>query len=286
MKLLQFPEGFKKKVLEFAKKEDVEIIWCEPCYGACDIPEYEAKTLGCNEIIHLGHSKIVNTKIKVKYLEMREKIEIISLLKKNLHLIKNYKNIGLLTSVQFLDYLNDIKKCLEENEKNVFIGKSKNLYPGQILGCNIEAAEEIKNAVDCYLFIGSGKFHPLGVSIKINKPVFCLNVETGKLEDLSDITEKIKKQRIIAKSLSKDAKVFGIIVSTKIGQNNIKKAKEILKKLKESGKEAYILAMNEIKPEKIPEKIECLINTACPRIAIEDAIQFKKPIINLDELEL
>ena len=42
--------------------------------------------------------------------------------------------------------------------------------------------------------------------------------------------------------------------------------------------------------KEITEKLEGLdldayVNTACPRIAIEDRTNFKKPILNPDELE-
>ena len=62
-------------------------------------------------------------------------------------------------------------------------------------------------------------------------------------------------------------------------------AEKIKKELESAGKKAYILVFNEIKPEKLEGvELDCYINTACPRIAIENRTEFKKPILNPDEL--
>jgi 2-(3-amino-3-carboxypropyl)histidine synthase len=67
---------------------------------------------------------------------------------------------------------------------------------------------------------------------------------------------------------------------------NLKLAKDIKNKLESDGKKAYILVFNEIKPEKLEGfELDCYINTACPRIAIDDRNEFKKPILNPDEIE-
>lgn len=282
-KLLQIPDGLKRRALKIADEIEDVIIDCESCYGACDLAINEAKALGCDKIIHFGHSKLIETDILVEYKEIREKFDIKPLLKK-IDLKEN--RIGLISTLQFIDSLEEVKEFLEKSGKVVRIGKGRN-YHGQILGCDISSAKSIEKNVDAFLYIGSGNFHPLGLALKTEKPVYFLNIEKNKLENLKELKEKFLKQRYAAIALAKDAKTFGILVSVKPGQMNLKLAKEIKNKLESDGKKAYILAFNEIKPEKLEGfDLDCYINTACPRIAIDNRIEFKKPILNSDEIEI
>ncbi|MEM5778557.1 MAG: diphthamide biosynthesis enzyme Dph2 [Candidatus Aenigmatarchaeota archaeon] len=280
MKLLQIPDGLKRKALKIADETGDALIYCESCYGACDLAINEAKILGCEKIIHFGHSKIIETDLPVEYKEIRENVKL------SLEKIKiKEKRIGLISTLQFLDCLKPLKEFLEAQGKIVKIGKGKG-YDGQILGCDITCAKNIENLVDAFLFVGSGNFHPLGLALKTEKPVYFFNLEKNKLEDLKTLKVKFLKQRYAAIALVKDAKKFGILVSVKPGQLNLELAKQIKKKLEEKGKKAYILVLNEIKPEKLEGlDLDCYINTACPRIAIDNRLEFKKPILNPDEIE-
>jgi len=281
-KLLQIPDGLKRKVLKIADDLGDVLIDCESCYGACDIAINEAKTLGCNGIIHLGHSKFVETDLPIEYRELRESFDIKPFLKK---LNIKEKRIGLLASIQFIDSLKNVKEFLKNKGKIVKIGKGR-FNPGQILGCDISSAKEIEKNVDAFLYIGSGRFHPLGLALQTEKPVYSLNLEKNEIEEISELKAKFLKQKLATIALAKDAKAFGILVSVKPGQLKLELAKKIKKKLEEKRKKAYILVFNEIKPEKLEGlELDCYINTACPRIAIENRTDFKKPILNSDEIE-
>jgi len=282
MKLLQIPDGLKRKALKIADELGDVLIDCESCYGACDLAINEAKALGCDKIIHFGHSKLIETDIPVEYKEIRENIDLTPLLKK---INIKERRIGLVSTLQFIDSLEDVKNFLEKNGKIIRIGKGRN-YAGQILGCDLSVAKEIEKDVEAFLYIGSGNFHPLGLALKTEKPVYFLNIEKNKMEDLKELKEKFLRQRYASVALAKDAKIFGILVSVKPGQLNLKLANEIKKKLENKEKKAYILVFNEIKPEKLEGlELDCYINTACPRIAIDNRTEFKKPILNPDEIE-
>ncbi len=270
MKLLQVPDGLKTKVLDLADKDGVDIISCEACYGACDIKVDEAKRMGVNKIIHYGHTKMLDSELEIEYREIKEEYDPTEILKSNE--IK-FNKIGLVSAIQFIDSLEIAKKVLGER---AIIG-------GQVLGCDVSNAMKIKDDVDAFLFIGSGKFHPIGVSIQTGKPVIQLNVETRKIEEVD--TGLFQKQMYANQALFKDAKVIGILVSTKIGQMHIKEAEEIKEKLKP--RKSYILSMDEITADKLEGiKVDAYVNTACPRIAIENRGMFRKPILNSNELSI
>jgi len=280
MKILQVPDGMKRKVLKIADDLGDVLIDCESCFGACDLAIQEAKILGCDKIVHYGHSKVIDTGITVEYIELRQDYDPLPLLKR--HSIKENK-IGLVSTLQFLDSLEKARKYLEEKGKAVRIGKGK-FNQGQILGCDVLAARSVEKDVDAFLYIGSGNFHPLGLAMQTEKPVYFLDIEKGEIAVVDK--EKFLKQKYAAIAIAKDARTFGILVSVKSGQLNLKLAKEIKKKLEAKGKKAYILIFNEIKPEKlIGLELDCYINTACPRIAIDNRTDFKKPVLNPDEIE-
>lgn len=283
MRLLQLPDGLKRKALEIADEIEDVLINCESCFGGCDLAIEEAKLLGCKKIIHYGHSKFIESEIPVEYVEMREDYNPIPVLRKYIKMIKENK-IGLFSTLQFLDSLKTAKRFLELMGKNVKIGKGR-FYDGQILGCDLSSTKSIEKDVNAFLFIGSGKFHALGLALQTQKPVFVLDVEKNEVYNLNELKEKFLRQKYTAISLSKNAKKFGILVSIKPGQLNLELAKNIKRELEKKGKKAYILVFNEIKPEKLEGlELDCYINTACPRIAIEDRVLFKKPILNPDEL--
>jgi 2-(3-amino-3-carboxypropyl)histidine synthase len=284
--LLQVPEGLKMQVQEFARsleKRGISVIISnDPCYGACDIRDHEAKQLGCDMLLHVGHSDFgLKTEVPVIYEEYRLDFDPVPLLRASLKELRMYKKICLVTTVQFLDSLKLARKFLTSRGKKIHVSGS-----GQLLGCDTLGAEALDKVVDCFLFLGSGTFHPLGLSIKVEKPVLMLDFEGGGLVSLE--TEQATYKRIRAAHIEKarDCGSFGILVSTKPGQLRIKTAERVKKLLEEAGKKAWILSMNEISPEKLLGlKLDCLVDCACPRIT-EDFKSYKKPILYPEDVEI
>lgn len=194
------------------------------------------------------------------------------------------KNIGLATTVQFLDFVDEIKKYLENNGKMVFVDKIKQKYEAQLLGCDTGATEKIKYNVDAFLYIGTGIFHPLGIALNIDKEVFCYDPISAILSKIDrEQVEKYNKKRRIAYMKFLEATEIGILVSLKPGQNNFRKAVELKKQLKD--KNCYIFAFDTLdfaQVENFPF-IECWVNTACDRI-LDDYEKFLKPLVDLSDI--
>ncbi len=286
--LVQIPEGLKmkaQKIVDSLQKEGTEaIISVEPCFGSCDLGDKEAKALGCDVVLHIGHSPLVSdTEVPVIYEEYRQDFDPVPLLEKHLSQLP-YNSVGLITTIQHIDSLKKAKSFLEGKGKAVHIGQPQAArYPGQILGCDHSAALSIEDKVECFLFMGSGLFHPLGLAEKTEKPVLFLDKESGELKDLSE--ERFKRQKIRAANLAKAtlSNNFGILISTKAGQMHLKQAEQAKKALEEKGKKAWILVGDQVTPEKLLGlNLDCLVNCACPRIT-EDVSLFKKPIITAEE---
>jgi 2-(3-amino-3-carboxypropyl)histidine synthase len=119
--------------------------------------------------------------------------------------------------------------------------------------------------------------------LQTEKPILNLDLERKTIENLEGRKRKIQKIIAWNKSALKDAKKVGILVSWKLGQ--FKSPFDIKKRLEKDGKEVFILAMDEITPEKIEcLKLDALVNCACPRVGIDDLDRYKIPIVNSDVL--
>jgi len=285
--LVQLPEGLKMQALEITKaleKSGAEILLSiETCYGACDILDREALSLECDIIIHFGHSEMgLKSQVPVIYEEFRMEFNPVPLLEKNLTQLEPFKKICLLTTLQFLSSLEPARKFLESKGKRILMGKPKVAkYPGQILGCDYSAAVP---GSDCFLFLGSGRFHPLGVAMNTEKPVFFLDFETGSLENLEKDRFRLMKIRAANLEKAKEARNFGILVSTKPGQGSLALAEKAKAGLEKKGRKAWILVTGEFTPEKLLGlKLECLVDCACPRLT-EDTSLFRKPIIRPEDV--
>jgi 2-(3-amino-3-carboxypropyl)histidine synthase len=284
---VQFPEGIRHKMADIAKqleKEGFEAVICtEPCYGACDIRDEEADRLKCDALLHIGHEDYgVKSKLPVVYWEYFIDVNPLPALEKEFDKLKNYKKIGLITSLQFVKAIPIVKEYLEKKGKKVFVHKALQ-YDGQILGCRLDAGKTIENKVDCFLCISAGEFYGLGMVLQTDKPMLNLDLEKKTIESLEGKKKKIQKIIAWNKSALKDAKRVGVLVSWKLGQ--LKSPYEIKKKLENEGKEVFILAMDEIIPEKVEGlKLDALVNCSCPRIGIDDLERYKIPVVNFTEL--
>jgi len=269
--LLQLPEGLKTRAQDIAERIEAlginVIISGEPCYGACDLRDREAKMMGCDMLVHVGHSKFFkdfSTSVPVLYFPWKIDVNLGNI---DFSIIKE-KEIAIASTIQHLHLLDELKKRLEKEEKKVVV-------LGQILGCYVENSDKIKDTV---LLLGSGDFHATGLRGK----VYRLSPERRKIELIDTLI--FEKRRYANIEKAKDAKSFAILVSSKPGQFDIKRAEEIKKRMEEKHKKASILIMDEIKAEKLLGlKFDAYINTACKRIT-EDS--FGKPIVNKEDIDL
>jgi 2-(3-amino-3-carboxypropyl)histidine synthase len=280
--LIQVPEGLKtgvQRLANFLEKNGFEtLISIEPCFGACDLRDREAKALGCDTLLHLGHASMdVKAEVPVVYYEYPIEYDFIPVVRIFLKQIK-FRKICVVSTVQFLNALEKAVKFMEENGFEVYNG-------GKILGCDASGPKKHENVTECFLFIGSGRFHPLGLQEKTDKPVLFLDIENRTLENLLEEKNKMEIRRKLRIEKARGMKSFGILVSTKPGQNKIRNAFDLKEKLKKTGRDVYILAGDYFTAEKLLGlKIDVLVNTSCPRIR-DDYEQFNKIIFNPEDAE-
>lgn len=274
------------------------ILLADPCFGACDLPDKRIEQLSLDGIAHFGHAEIPSCpqgKVPVKYFELRSKI-IPSLYhgqRNKLKIIRDEfkipSKIGLLTTIQYINSLDNVKSELEQEGFRVKIGSGDERikYNGQVLGCNFSTAKSIMSDVSGFLFIGDGQFHPLGVALVTDKAVLAFDPLADKIQNIVEFKEKILRQRSGAIAKAKECSNFGIIVTTKPGQNRFKYALKIKEKLQRHKHHGTLITMDNITPETLDYlPFQAYINTACPRLTIDDYLIYKKTMITPIELEI
>lgn len=202
--------------------------------------------------------------------------------------VDKYEKIGIVSIVQYMLQQQNIHDFLELKGKKVFTGYGKHSnYKGQILVCDVAAAERIKKDVDCFIYLGTGKFHPTMVAAKTEKPVIIADPLTSVVSEVSerDVHKYYVKKTIVRDHLNQ-AKMVGIIASTKPGQANIGKARILRNKLRQDGKKVYVFVAETLIPEEMinfPD-IDIWVNTSCAGL-FYDSERFEKPVINMEDLE-
>ncbi len=289
--LLQFPEGLKQKALEHAKnleKEGHEVfISASPTFGACDLAIDEAKNIKADKLIHYGHAEFHKVDFNVEYVPYFIDAPT-TLLPEALETLKEYKTISIVTTIQHIHQLDHVRKFFESNGKKVVIGKPYGFakQPGQILGCDIGSAANIDNIVDAHVYFGGGMFHPLGALLNTKKPFFVIEPFENKVARIDGFRETYRK-RSKGKILGAlKAKNIGILVSTKNGQHNMNLAKIIKQKAEGSGLNAEILVANTFDFMALNNMMEfdAFVNTACPRIGVDDTDRTRVPLLSANEL--
>ncbi|MDD5163361.1 MAG: diphthamide biosynthesis enzyme Dph2 [Candidatus ainarchaeum sp.] len=292
--LLQFPEGLKTRNIEIAselqKKTGITAVSSiDPCFGACDLAEQQARQVGADLIVHFGHSQLCNTEIPTIFVPLNYELEekklkglaanCSEILKKN-----SIKKISLCSTIQYLGFLDFLKKEFEKKGFEVEIGKGKNISAGQVLGCNYSG---ISKGNDAIVFFGDGLFHALGIAFSQKNRVFTMNPLNNEIKELAQEKDLFLKKRFALIEKAIDAKKIGILMSCKKGQFRLQKALELKAMIEKHHRGAFLFSADLIRPDYLLGiDVDTFVCTGCPRIAIDDAGSFKKPLLNPDELKI
>jgi 2-(3-amino-3-carboxypropyl)histidine synthase len=283
---IQLPAGLRQYLLEIKQTFDsagVEaLVLADSCYGACDTADVRAKLLGCDVLVHYGHSDMrIPTCLPTLYVEASMLVDLMETAEQALPHMK-FNRVGLLTNVQHVKYLKKVAKLLRSRGFRPFIGGpgSRAKYPGQLLGCDFGCARSVASRVDGFLYLGTGDFHPLGAALATGKQILAVNPFSGRFKLICpDIDAFLRNRRAVIARAAAGAR-FGIIVSTKPGQTRLNLASELVESFKRAGRDAHLVLVDEVKPEELGDfRFDAFVCTACPRIPIDDIERFERPVL-------
>ncbi len=292
--LLQLPEGLKPKSPWLAstieKLGAVALVSADTCYGACDIASQEAQSLGADLLVHFGHTEMMpQQRLSTIYVETRALLSLEPAVKKAFPLLKPWKKVGLVTTIQHIDMLGQARALLLDDGKAVEIGDAGRLqHAGQVTGCDYSNAVAVAGDVDVFLFVGGGMFHALGVGLATSKLTVAADPYERRAFSVDDEVQRVLKQRWGSLKGAENAVCFGVLIGLKEGQKRVDQALEVKKKLEQKGKKVTLLALREVTPEALMQfpSLEAFVNTACPRIASDAAGKFCRPVLTVNEAQV
>jgi len=201
--------------------------------------------------------------MKKIFIQLKEKRFLNSEILKNL--LKLPQNLAICYSVQYEEFAKELAGKLKEKKiTGVF----------QVLGCSNPNFSKKTQAV---LLIGEARFHAISLAYETKKEVYLL--EENKISKITkeDIENLEKKERIGLTNFLKEKNV-GVLISTKPGQNRLKTALELKKKIKD--KDFYFFLANDINTKEFENfGLSAWINSACPRMNFDES-----PMINLNSV--
>jgi 2-(3-amino-3-carboxypropyl)histidine synthase len=292
--LIQLPEGLKPQGPRLAevieKAGAVAIISADPCYGACDLAVEEAKSLNADLLVHFGHSQMHRASkrepVPTIYIEAKAKLSLKTALEKALPLIKPWRRIGVVTTIQHTEQLDDVRETLLAAGKRVAVGDAGRLsHTGQVTGCDFSNAHAVVKNVDAFLCVCGGRFHALGVALATAKPTVVADPYEGTAYSVDREADRLIKQRWASIQEATNGERFGVLIGLKSGQKRLERALWMSRKLQRLGKKSTLLAAREITHESLMQypSIDAYVNTACPRISLDDSTRFKKPVLTINE---
>ncbi|KAF7433295.1 Diphthamide biosynthesis protein 1 [Pleurotus ostreatus] len=184
---LQMPEGlqmFACTISDIIERftDALTVIMGDVTYGACCVDDYTAVALGCDMLVHYGHSCLVpmdQTTIKTLYVFVEIGIDsthLVQTIRANFPDTRNEfheallddeearskiaeaTRLALVSTIQFVAALQHLKEqltILNTGRYDVTIPRAKPLSPGEILGCTAPQLGD----VDAILYLGDGRFH-------------------------------------------------------------------------------------------------------------------------------
>lgn len=212
--------------------------------------------------------------------------------KDTLSMLKKFNTVAIFSSVQFVRSLGKVISQMEK-EGIVVISTMPDRASErhQLLGCDV-FYKNLKLPVDpdAFLYVGDGMFHPQAIAIaqkgnETFREIICFDPISNK----SIVLTKDSIRKIIMKSkfsLNKfhSSDVIGVLVSTKYGQEHMKYSKKLEKRYPK--KRFYYFLDDNISLGQLDNFpfIQAWVNTACPRIALDDILDIRSAIVNINEI--
>lgn len=312
---LQLPEGLQVFSTVLAKIFEQfcgcrVVVLGDVTYGACCVDDYTARALGCDFMIHYGHSCLVPVTqclIKVLYVF----VEIVIDLEHLEALVRKYfvdgaleaefgmhpSRVALVSTVQFISTVHVLKQRLESSssssssktEVTFMIPQSRPLSQGEILGCT---APQLQPEVDCVIYVGDGRFHLEAIMIanpQLQGRYFRYDPYSKRfsLEDYAH--DSMLSRRREAVEAARTAQSFGLILGTLGRQGNPAVLDQLRGLLQRHGRRHFVVLMSEIKPAKLKafrDAVDVWVQVACPRLSIDWSGAFEKPLLTPYELNV
>eukprot|EP00796_Vickermania_ingenoplastis_P000523 gene523-289_t len=247
--------------------------------------------LGCDFLIHYGHSCLISIKDclvpNMMYVFVEIDIDLQHLIDTVTALVPSDTRLACIATVQFISSMRSAMKTLQTHFTHpIVVPQMRPLSTGEILGCTSPLVDP--SSVDLVLYVGDGRFH-LESFLIAHPTLEALQYDPYKKELTKESynNEEMRTLRKEAVELGKKATSFAIIMGTLGRQGHPRVVDRILRLAKQQNKRATLLLMSEIFPQKLAQlqDVDCYIQVACPRLSIDWGYAFDKPLLSPPPLE-
>lgn len=293
---LQMPEGLQRWAMPLSDLigefgDCTVTILAEQTYGACCIDDMLAEELGCEFIVHYGHSCLIPVAemlVKAMYVFVEIDFEHSHLVE---CLLENFKDnevrMALIGTIQFNTVLHRVFKEMKSlGYANMFVPQARPLSAGEVLGCT---APRLAPSTECIVYIGDGRFH-LEAAMLANPMIRAYRYDPyhKRITTEGYDHEAMRAIRTAAVEAARSADSFGIIISTLGRQGSPKIAEDLRLKIAAAGRSVRVCMMPEIKPEILSAitGVDVWVQVGCPRLSIDWGYAFSQPLLSPFELNV
>ena len=195
-------------------------------YGACCIGDLDAKALGCDLLVHYGHSCLVpmtTTAVPCLYVFVEIRIDVRHFVECVVASVPVGTRCELMGTIQFRSAVAEAAKLLNSDSemyggaRPCRIPQAKPLSPGEVLGCTAPTIVESddSNVETVLLFIADGRFH-LEAAMIANPKLRALRYDPYSKVLTEEGYDHMKRLRLVAikQAARENVKAFGIILGT------------------------------------------------------------------------
>jgi 2-(3-amino-3-carboxypropyl)histidine synthase len=295
---LQFPEGllmFSAPIADLLEEETGAemVILGDVTYGACCVDDYAATALGCDFLVHYGHSCLISIKDctlpNMMYVFVEIDIDVSHFVDTIKALVPSHTKVCCIATIQFVSSLRGAVGMLQQHfDHPIHVPQNRPLSSGELLGCTSPKVDAAMG-IEMVLYIGDGRFHL--ESFMIHNPAIRAlqyNPYEKKLTREEYAHDEMHTLRQSAIADAKSAASIGIVMGTLGRQGNPKLVDRLTALAEQQGKSVVTFLMSEIFPSKlasIPD-VDAFIQVACPRLSIDWGYAFDRPLLNPYEAEV
>ncbi|MEM2020668.1 MAG: diphthamide biosynthesis enzyme Dph2 [Zestosphaera sp.] len=291
--LIQIPEGFKRHAYELVDRlssrtgSGVEIhIDASPGFGSCllDLRVVE----GYDLVVHIGHEQYPYwpPPKNVVFIDLQSKTRLSSDVTESLFTeLRNLhaRRLAIYATAQHKDLGDELIESARTRGFDV-------LNKGQIVvfGCWFSDLDAIKNSVDAVMVIAGGRFHALGVGLRLGggKEVVAVDPYMNTYKLLKEDIIKVLKIRLGKVVSSLDAFSW-LLITGSAGQYRLGLIRELSRLITSSGGKYYVATAPYLTRDLLTnldsDYIDSIVVTSCPRLAIEDLHDYFKPVLTPGE---
>jgi len=293
--LVRLPDGLLRHapaIVDALASDGVEaVVSADGCFGACD---WCGGAPGCDKIIYVGEAPMPSLQgcypAPAAFLPVPASHDVEPAIEQALPLLSGHA-VGVVTIAPYIDQLDIVVDMLQQAGFTVVVGERsrRTAHDGQILGCDLTAGTAIAGRVDCLLYIGDGRFHPLGLALATDLPVVAANPAERRAirEELTEERDAVLRKRYAHIARAQEGHRVGVIIGKKLGQQRPELAMRLKELAERHGYTAALVTADLLQPERLDHLgMDFYVSTACPRVAVDDAGRYGQPVLTPIEFEI